>query len=44
MAFVMGTGSEVFGRCVEEIDVSVGLYNADDWLCYGLILLRLIGA
>ena len=31
----MTTGSEVFGSCVEEIDVSVELKNGDGWLCGG---------
>jgi len=35
MAFVMAIKSEVFGRCVEEIDVSVKVEYGDDWLCCG---------
>jgi hypothetical protein len=29
----MAIKSEVFGRCVEEIDVSVEVKNEDGWLC-----------
>ena len=36
MASVMAIGSEVFGSCVGEIDVSVGMENRDAWLCCGL--------
>lgn len=28
----MGIGSEVFGSCVGEINVSLELRNGDDWL------------
>ena len=35
MASVMATGSEVFGSCVGEIDVAVGMENRDAWLCCG---------
>ena len=35
MASVMATGSEVLGRCVGEIDVSVKIENRDAWLCCG---------
>ena len=44
MISVMAIGSEVFGSCVGGIDVSVVLNNADGWLCYGLILVRLLAA
>ena len=33
MAFVMAIGSEVFGRCVEEIEVSVEVEYGDILLC-----------
>ena len=29
----MATGSDVFGRCVGEINVSVEIENRGDWLC-----------
>ena len=35
MASVMAIGSEVFGSCVGEIDVSVGIENRGVWLCCG---------
>jgi hypothetical protein len=35
MASVMGIESEVFGRCVEEIDVSVEVEYGGVWLCCG---------
>ena len=35
MASVMAIGSEVFGSCVGEIDVSVEIENSDVWLCCG---------
>ena len=35
MASVMTIESEVCGRCVAVIDVSVGMENRGDWLCYG---------
>ena len=35
MASVMAIESEVFGSCVGEIDVSVGMQNRDNWLCCG---------
>ena len=35
MASVMATGSEVFGSCVGEIDVSVEVENSEVLLCYG---------
>ena len=35
MASVMVIESEVFGSCVEEIDVSVGMENRGVWLCCG---------
>jgi hypothetical protein len=38
----MATGSEVFGSCDGEIDVSVGMENRDDWLCCGLNCLGFI--
>ena len=42
MASVMEIKSEVFGRCVEGIDVSVEVEYGDDWLCCGWKYLRLI--
>jgi hypothetical protein len=42
MAFVMATGSEVFGSCVGEIDVSVEVENRGVWLCCGWNSLGLI--
>ena len=42
MASVMATGSEVFGRCTGEIDVSGEIENGDDWLCCALIYLGFI--
>ena len=44
MAFVIAIGSEVFGRYVGEIDVSVVLKNGDGWLCFGLNYLGFIVA
>jgi hypothetical protein len=44
MVSVMAIGSEVFGRCVKEIDVSVGMENRDIWLCCGCKYLRFIWA
>jgi hypothetical protein len=35
LSSVMAIKSEVFGRCVEEIDVSVEIENRDAWLCCG---------
>jgi len=35
MASVMAIGSEVFGSCVGEIDVSVGMENRGIWLYCG---------
>ena len=35
MMSVMSIGSEVFGRCVGEINVSVEIENRGVWLCYG---------
>jgi len=35
MASVMEIKSEVFGRCVEEIEVSVEVKNGDLLLCLG---------
>ena len=43
MASVMAIGSEVFGSCVGEIFVSVGMENRCNWLCCGLIYLSLYG-
>jgi hypothetical protein len=37
----MAIGSEVFGRCVEEIFVSVVVKYGDAWLCCGWKYLRL---
>ena len=42
MASVMGTGSEVFGSSVGEIDVLVEIENRDVWLCCGCKYLRII--
>ena len=42
MASVMAIESEVFGRCVGEIDVSVEIENSDVWLCCGWKYLRII--
>ena len=44
MAFVMEIKSEVFGRCVEEIEVSVEVKNGDLLLCYECKYLRFIWA
>jgi len=44
LAFVMEIKSEVFGRCVEGIFVSVELENRGVWLCCGWIYLRLCGS
>ncbi len=44
MAFVMEIKSEVFGSCVGEIDVSVGMENRGVWLCCGWKYLRFIWA
>ena len=38
----MALGSEVFGRCVGGIDVSVEVEYGDDWLCCGRKYLRFI--
>jgi len=37
MASVMAIGSEVPGRCVEEIEISVGVDYEGRWLCCGWI-------
>ena len=42
MASVMAIGSEVFGSCIGEIDVSVGMENVGVWLCCALIYLGFI--
>ena len=42
MTSVMAIGSEVFGRYVGEIDVSVELKNGDGWLCCGWKYLKLM--
>ena len=42
MVSVIAIRSEVFGRSVGEIDVSVGMENRDVWLCRGWNYLRLI--
>jgi hypothetical protein len=44
MASVKEIKSEIFGRCVEEIDVSVELKNGDLLLCYEWKYLRFIWA
>ena len=41
LASVMAIGSDVFGSCVEEIDVSVGMENSEVWLCCGWQYMRL---
>ena len=41
MVSVMATESEVFGSCVGEIDVSVGMENRGAWLCCGWDYLRI---
>ncbi len=38
----MAIESEVFGRCVGEIDVSVEVENSEPWLCCGWKYLRFI--
>ena len=42
MAYVMAIKSEVFGSCVEKIDVSVEAEYEDGWLCCGRKYLSLI--
>jgi hypothetical protein len=42
IASLMGIVSEVFGRCVEEIDVYVEVECGDVWLCCGWKYLRFI--
>ncbi len=42
MASVMAIKSEVFGSCVEEIDVSVKVEYEGEWLCCGWKYLRFI--
>ena len=42
MASVMAIGSEVFGSCVEGIEVSVEIENRGVWLCFGLNYLGFI--
>ena len=44
MASVMAKGSEVFGSCVEEIDVSVEVENGGVLLCCGWKQLGLLRA
>ena len=44
MASVIAIKSEVFGNCVEEIDVSVEVKNGDLLLCYECKYLRFIWA
>ena len=44
MVSVMATESEVFGSCVGEIDVSVGMENRGVWLCCGWQYLGCFGA
>ncbi len=44
MASVMEIKSEVFGSCVEEIDVSVEVKYEGRWLCCGWKYLRFIRA
>ena len=42
MKSVMATGSEVFGGCVGEIEVSVEIKNVVVLLCCGLIYLGFV--
>jgi len=42
MVSVMGKLSEVFGRCVVGIDVSVEAEYGDDWICCEQKYLRFI--
>ena len=42
MAFVMAIGSEVFGSCVEEINVLVKVEYEGRWLCCEQKYLRFI--
>ena len=42
MASVMAIESEVFGSCIGDIDVSVGMENVGVWLCCALIYLVFI--
>ena len=44
MASVIAIKSEVFGSCVEEIEVSVEVKNGDLFLCYECKYLRFIWA
>ena len=44
MASVMAIKSEIFGRCVEGIDVSVEVKYEGEWLCCGWKYLRFIWA
>ncbi len=44
MVSVIAIKSEVFGRCVEEIEVSVEVKNGDLLLCYECKYLRFIWA
>ena len=44
MESVMAIKSEVFGSCVEKIDVSVRMENRGFWLCCELKYLRFIWA
>ena len=41
---VMAIGSEVFGSCVGDINVSVGIENSEAWFCCGLKYLGCFGA
>ena len=38
----MAIGSEVFGRCVGEINASVEIENRGGWLCYWLKYFRFV--
>ena len=42
LAFVMEIKSEVFGKCVEEIDVSVEVEYEGRWICCECKYLRFI--
>lgn len=35
MASVIAIVSEVFGRCIGEVNASIEIENRDVWLCYG---------
>ncbi len=43
MISVIAIGGEVFGRCVEKIDVLAVVEQEEDWLCCGRKYLRFSG-